>query len=153
MSQFNTRLKPSDLVFVKRETATESEERNRAARGAAIEHHKLRSKATEPYQVFAVTISTITIMRDGIADNVSKYRVVQPSIVLDNPVSTDTKADQSAMDGAELSANRQNISDIRDGPEPSRTFPRMRKSRSIHYAFDKIVDHDLTGTQPVYKIR
>ena len=29
--QFNTGLKPGDLVFVKRETATESEERNRAA--------------------------------------------------------------------------------------------------------------------------
>ena len=81
---------------------------------------------------------------------------VQPSKVLDNPVSTDTEADQSAMDGAELPANRQNISgisDIPDGPEPSRTFSRMRKSRSIHYAFDKRVDHDLTGTDPVYRIR
>ena len=76
---------------------------------------------------------------------------VQPSTVLDNPVSTDTEADQSAMDGAELPASRQNIagiSDIPDGPEPSRTFSRMRKSRSIDYAFDKIVDHDLTGTDP-----
>ena len=81
---------------------------------------------------------------------------VQPSTVLDNPVSTETEADQSAMDGAELPANRQNISGISgipDGPDPSRTFSRMRKYRSIHYAFDKIVDHDLTGTDPVYKIR
>ena len=64
---------------------------------------------------------------------------VQPSTVLENPVSTDTEADQSAMDGAEPPANRQNISgisDIRDGPEPSRTFSRMRKSRSVHHAFD-----------------
>ena len=44
--QLNTGLKPGDLFFVKRETATESEERNRPARGAAIGHHKLRSKAT-----------------------------------------------------------------------------------------------------------
>ena len=53
-------------------------------------------------------------------------------------------------------ANRQNISgisDIPDGPEPSRTFSRMRKSRSVHYAFDNIVAYDLTGTEPVYKIR
>ena len=78
---------------------------------------------------------------------------VQPSTVLDNPVSTDTEAEQSAMNGAELAANRQNISDISDGPEPSRTFSRMRKTRSLHYAFDKIVDHDLTGPEPVYKIR
>ena len=75
---------------------------------------------------------------------------VQPSTVLDNPVSTDTEAEQSAMDGAEPSANRQNISDISDGPEPSRTFSRMRKTRSVHYAFDKIVDHDLTGPETVY---
>ena len=77
--------------------------------------------------------------------------IVQPSTVLDNPVSTETDADQSAVDGAELPANRQNISDISDisdGPEPSRTFAIMRKSRSIHYAFDKIADHDLTGTDP-----
>ena len=74
---------------------------------------------------------------------------VQPSTVLDNPVSADTEADQSAMDGAEPSANRENISNISDSPEPSRTFSRMRKSRSIHYAFDKIVDHDPTGTEPV----
>ena len=78
---------------------------------------------------------------------------VQPSTVLANPVSTDTEAEQSAMDGAELAANRQNISDISDDPEPSRTFSRMRKTRSLHYAFDKIVDHDLTGPEPVYKIR
>ena len=81
---------------------------------------------------------------------------VQPSTVLDEHESTDREADQSAMDGAELPANRQNISgisDIPDGLEPSLTFSRMRKSRSVHYAFDKIVDHDLTGTEPVYKIR
>ena len=60
--QFNTGLKPGDLVFVKRETATESEERNRSARGAAIGHSKLRSKATGPYQVVAVTTSTVTII-------------------------------------------------------------------------------------------
>ena len=65
--QFNTGLKPGDLVFVKRETATESEG-NRAARGAAIGPHKLRSKATGPYQVVAVTTSTVTIMRDGLAE-------------------------------------------------------------------------------------
>ena len=75
--QFNTRLKPGDLVFVKRETATESEERNRVARGAAIGHHKLRSKETGPYQVVAVTTSTVTIMRDGLIDKVSKDRVVR----------------------------------------------------------------------------
>ena len=75
--QFNTRLKYGDLVFVKRETATEYEERNRAARGAAIGHHKFRSKATGPYQVFAVTTSTVTIMRDGLADKVSKDRMVR----------------------------------------------------------------------------
>ena len=75
--QFNTRLMPGDLVFFKRETATEYEERNRAARGAAIGHHKLRSKATGPYQVVAVTTSTVTIMRDGLADKVSKDRVVR----------------------------------------------------------------------------
>ena len=57
------------------------------------------------------------------------------------------------MDGEELSANRQTFSDISDGPEPSRSFSRMRKTRSLHYAFDKIVDHDLTGPEPVYKIR
>ena len=81
---------------------------------------------------------------------------VQPLTVLENPVSTDTEADQSAMDCAELPANRQSISgisDIPDGPEPSRTFSRMRKSRRVHYAFDRIVDHDVTGTEPVYKIR
>ena len=74
---------------------------------------------------------------------------VQPSTVLDNHGSTEKEADQSAMEGAEPSANRQNISDIPDGPEPSRTFSRMRKSRSFHSAFDKIVDHDLTATEPV----
>ena len=78
---------------------------------------------------------------------------VQPSNLLDNPVSTDTEADQSAMNGAELSANRQNISDISDGPEPPRTFSRMRKTRSLHFAFDEIGDHDLTGPETVYKIR
>ena len=77
MRQFNTRLRPGDLVFFKLETTTESEERNRAARGAAIGHHKLRSKATGPYQVGAVTNSTDTIMRDGLADKVSKERVVR----------------------------------------------------------------------------
>ena len=46
--QFNTGLKPGDLFFVKLETATESEERNRTTRGAAIGHPKLRSKATGP---------------------------------------------------------------------------------------------------------
>ena len=66
---------------------------------------------------------------------------VQPSTVLENHESTDGEADQSAMGGAEPYVNRQNISDIPDGPEPSRTFSRMRKSRSVHYAFDKIVDH------------
>ena len=60
--QFNTGLKPGDLVFVKRETATESEKRNRAARAASIEHHKMRSKP------IAVTTSTVTIMRDGLAE-------------------------------------------------------------------------------------
>ena len=45
------------------------------------------------------------------------------------------------------------MSDIPDVPEPSRTFLRMIKCRSVYYAFDKIVDHDLTGTEPVYKIR
>ena len=75
--QFNTVLKPGDLVFVKRETATESEERNRAARGASIGHQKLRSKATGPYQVVAVINSTVAIVRDGLADKVSRYRVVR----------------------------------------------------------------------------
>ena len=75
--QFNTRLKPGDLVLVKRESATESVERSRAARGAAIGHHKLRSKATGPYQVVAVTTSTVTIMRDGLTDKVSRDRVVR----------------------------------------------------------------------------
>ena len=73
---------------------------------------------------------------------------LQPSTVLNNPVPTDREADRSAMDGAEPSANRQNISDISDGPEPSRTFSRMRKTRGLHYAFEKIVDHDLTGLNP-----
>ena len=57
------------------------------------------------------------------------------------------------MDGAEPSANGQNISDIPDGAQPSRPFSRMRKTRSFHYAFDKIVDHDVTGTETVYRIR
>ena len=86
----------------------------------------------------------------------SAMDTVQPSTVLDDHESIYREADQSAMDGAELPANRQNISgisDISDGPEPSRTFSRMKKSRSVHYAFDKIVAHDLTGTEPVYKIR
>ena len=78
---------------------------------------------------------------------------VQPSTALEYHDSTDTEADQSAMDGAVPSANRQNISDISDGPEPSRIFSRMRKNRSLHYAFDKIVAHDVTGPGPVYKIR
>ena len=69
---FITRLEPGDLVFDKRETATESEERNRAARGAAIGHHKLRSKANGPYQVVSVTTSTVTIMRDGLATKSQK---------------------------------------------------------------------------------
>ena len=60
-----------------RGTATQSEERNRAARGAAIGHHKLRSKATGPYQVVAVTTSAVTITRDGLADKASKDRVVR----------------------------------------------------------------------------
>ena len=77
--QFNTGLKQGDLVFVKRETANESEERNRAARGAAIGHQKLRSKATGPYQVVSVPTSTVTIMRGGLADKVSKDRVVRAS--------------------------------------------------------------------------
>ena len=77
VSQFNTGLKPGDLVFVKRETASESEEKNRAARGAAIRHHKLRSKATGPYQVVAVATSTVTVMRDGLADKISRDRVVR----------------------------------------------------------------------------
>ena len=78
---------------------------------------------------------------------------VQPSTVLGNHEAADREADQSAMDGAEPPANLQNISDIPDGPEPSRTFSRMRKSRSVQYAFDKIIAQDLTGTEPVYKIR
>ena len=77
----------------------------------------------------------------------------QPSTAIEYHDSADTEADQSAMDGAEPTANRQNIPDISDGPEPSRTFSRMRKTHSVHYAFDKIVDHDLTGPEPVYKIR
>ena len=78
---------------------------------------------------------------------------VQPSTALEYHELTDTEPDQSAMDGAELSAKRQNISNISDVPEPSRTFSRMRKIRSLHYAFDKIVDHDVTGRETVYKIR
>ena len=62
--KFNTGLKPGGLVFVKRETATESEKRNRAAPGAAIAHQKMLSKAIGPYQVVAVTTSTVPIMRD-----------------------------------------------------------------------------------------
>ena len=78
---------------------------------------------------------------------------VQPSTVLDHHKSTDTEADQTAVDGVEPSANRQNISDITDGPEPSNTFSRMRKIQSFHYDFDEIVDRDLTETEPVYEIK
>ena len=29
----------------------------------------------------------------------------------------------------------------------------MRKTRPLYYDFDKVVDHDLTVSEPVYKIR
>ena len=77
--QFSTGLRSGDLVFVKRETATASEERNRAARVAAIGHDKLQSKAIGPYHVVAVTTSTVAIIRDGLAGKVSKERVVRAS--------------------------------------------------------------------------
>ena len=52
---------------------------------------------------------------------------LQASTLIDSHESRDTEADQSARDGANPSANLQNISDIPNGPEPSRTFSRMRK--------------------------
>ena len=47
---------------------------------------------------------------------------VQPLTVHEYHESTGTEEDQSAMDGAEHSANRKHISDIPDGAQPSRTF-------------------------------
>ena len=117
--QFNTRLKPGDLVFVKRETATESEERNRAARGAAIGLHKLRSKGTGTYKVVAVTTSTVTIMRDGLADKVSKDRVVRAPYPIrqDNCEAAENMqrnpADSTTLDEQPPSARRRYVEPLR----------------------------------------
>ena len=47
--QFNTDITPGELVFVQRETATESEERHKTSRWEAIGYHTLRSKAVGPF--------------------------------------------------------------------------------------------------------
>ena len=75
--KFNTDITPGELVFVKRETATESEERHKTSRGEAIGYHNLRSKAAGPFPVVSVTIHAVTIMRDGIADKISKDCVIR----------------------------------------------------------------------------
>ena len=53
---------------------------------------------------------------------------VQPSAVIDHYKLSDTEVDQCAKDGQEPSANRQNVSDMPDGPETSRTFSIIRKT-------------------------
>ena len=75
--KFNMDTTPGDLLFVQRETATESEERHKTIRGEAIGFHKLRSKAVGPVPVVGITAHTVTIMRDGSTDKISKDRVIR----------------------------------------------------------------------------
>ena len=53
--KFNTNITPGELVFVQRDTATDSEERHNTSRGEARGYHKLRCKAVRPFPVVSVT--------------------------------------------------------------------------------------------------
>ena len=98
---FNTSITPGELVFVQRETATESEERHKTSRGKAIGYHKLRPKAFGPFPVVSVTTNTVTIMRDGIADRISKDRVIRaPSSQRQTSGATESNAPVNPADCA-----------------------------------------------------
>lgn len=80
-------LKVGDSVFVQRETATEQEDREKRNRSGAVGDHKLRSKALGPFPVVKVASHTVTILRDGLADTVSKDRIEKaPSPRLTDPL-------------------------------------------------------------------
>ena len=100
--------------------------------------HREQLSVSKPLRQEAVRFAQVN------SEVLSTHFVTLEKLICENDhhESTDTEADQSAMDGAEPSANRQDISDIPDGPEPSRTFSRMRKKRSVHYAFAKINELD-----------
>lgn len=75
--RFNTDIMQGEFLFVQRESATQSEERLKTSRGEAIGNHKVHSKASGPFPTVIVATHTITVMRDGIADKISKDLVIR----------------------------------------------------------------------------
>ena len=79
-------IKVGDLVFVKRETPSETEDKEKRTRSVAIGEHKLRSKTVGPFPVTKVTSHTVRLLRDGLEQTVSKDRVIKcPGTTVPNP--------------------------------------------------------------------
>ena len=76
----NQDIQVGDRVFVRRETPKEVKGRGKTGRSFLSGHHKLRSKALGPYEVLDKSSHTVTILRDGLADKISKDRVVRRPI-------------------------------------------------------------------------
>ena len=128
--KFKTDITTGDLVFVQRETATESEERRKTCRSEAIGYQKLRPKAVGPFPVVGVTTHTVTIIRDGIAHKISKDRVIRAA------------APQRQTSGTTESNTPANPADCTTPEASSKATPRLTGSSqdAVLYPAKRAVD-------------
>ena len=131
--QGNHDLQPGELVFVRRETLTalndRAQKRDEVPAKDNLSFQKLTSKAIGPFPILKVQSHTITIMRDGLSDTVSKDRVIRAPAPYRN------------QDGC--SAPRQAQSPERlldtDEPEPSNN-PNNGPNVAINYPENRLVN-------------
>ena len=69
-------LAPGHLAFLRRD-APNSQDSDDSARSIQYKDHKLRSKASGPYEIVKVTSHTVTILQDGLLQTISRDRIVR----------------------------------------------------------------------------
>ena len=87
-------LAPGHLAFLRRD-AQSSNETDDNGRSIQFNDHKLRPKATGPYEIIKVDSHTVTILQDGLLQTVSRDRIVRAP----NPPEPASEQEQTTGDG------------------------------------------------------
>ena len=154
-----------DKVFIKREVPLRAET-------GGISRNKLQPKADGPFEVIGATSHTVTIIRDGLTETVTRDRISKKAVpvpaIIAREVEDDNGAEDEPLDQPAASSEapahgetRDNSNDEWSGRTPSeeisqdlrRPFSRLRRfeipeteyavdGRRKEHSFDAIVDYN-----------